>query len=158
MGSSLYVGEELAERRGEVAQTLVVDALKRQGGELLGQSPAMAQVRRELQVVSESDLTVLISGETGTGKELVARTVHARSRRADQPLVYINCAALPESIAESELFGHRKGAFTGAVADRAGKFEIADNGTMFLDENQGLRMFKFYDSEGNTLTAAQIGN
>ncbi|MCP4603898.1 MAG: nitric oxide reductase transcriptional regulator NorR [Proteobacteria bacterium] len=126
--------EELAERRGEVAQTLVVDALKRHGGELLGQSPAMARLQSELQVVSESDLTVLISGETGTGKELVARTVHARSRRADQPLVYVNCAALPESIAESELFGHRKGAFTGAVADRAGKFEIANDGTLFLDE------------------------
>jgi len=126
--------EELAERRGEVAQTLVVDALKRHGGELLGQSAAMAQLRRELEVVAESDLTVLISGETGTGKELAARTVHARSARARQPLAYVNCAALPEAIAESELFGHRKGAFTGAVADRAGKFEIADGGSLFLDE------------------------
>jgi anaerobic nitric oxide reductase transcription regulator len=77
---------------------------------------------------------VLITGETGTGKELVARTLHAQSRRAEQALVHVNCAALPESIAESELFGHLKGSFTGAISDRAGKFELADGGTLFLDE------------------------
>ncbi len=77
---------------------------------------------------------MLISGETGTGKELVAKAVHQGSPRAANPLVYLNCAALPESVAESELFGHVKGAFTGAISNRSGKFEMADNGTLFLDE------------------------
>lgn len=126
--------EDLANRRGEVARNMVMDALKRQGGELLGRSALMKQLKREIEVVCDSDLSVLVSGETGTGKELVARTIHSRSRRAEQPLAYVNCAALPETIAESELFGHRKGAFTGASSDRAGKFEIADGGTLFLDE------------------------
>ena len=126
--------EARAERTGQVARQLVQEALQSRGGELLGASEAMGLLRKELETVAESDLTVLILGETGTGKELVARSLHARSRRKNQPLVYVNCAALPEAIAESELFGHRKGAFTGAVADRAGKFELAHGGTLFLDE------------------------
>ncbi|MGM0577665.1 MAG: nitric oxide reductase transcriptional regulator NorR [Myxococcota bacterium] len=126
--------EDLAEKRGQVARHLVRDALQRGGGELLGLSPLMRQLREEIGVVAASDLTVLVTGETGTGKELVARTLHARSPRAEQPLVYVNCAALPESIAESELFGHVRGAFTGAHADRMGKLELADGGTLFLDE------------------------
>ncbi|HSV82416.1 MAG TPA: sigma 54-interacting transcriptional regulator, partial [Ramlibacter sp.] len=80
------------------------------------------------------DLTVLVLGETGVGKDLVAQRLHARSARRDRPLVQVNCAALPESLADSELFGHKKGAFTGAVQDREGKFELADGGTLFLDE------------------------
>ena len=94
----------------------------------------MLQLKKEIEIVAASDLNVLISGETGTGKELVAKAVHQGSPRAANPLVYLNCAALPESVAESELFGHVKGAFTGAISNRSGKFEMADNGTLFLDE------------------------
>lgn len=85
-------------------------------------------------MVASSELNVLILGETGVGKELIAKAVHQGSPRASAPLVYLNCAALPESVAESELFGHVKGAFTGAIHNRAGKFELADKGTLFLDE------------------------
>ncbi len=126
--------EQRAERRGQLALQLTREALLSQGGELLGASPALEDLRRDLEKVAASDLTVLVTGETGTGKELVVRTLHARSPRRDQPLVYVNCAALPEAVAESELFGHRRGAFTGAIEDRVGKFELADGGTLFLDE------------------------
>jgi anaerobic nitric oxide reductase transcription regulator len=126
--------EDLAERRGQISRRLVIEALQRGGGEILGQSEVMRALGADIERVAASDLTVLITGETGVGKELVARTLHARSGRAEQALVYINCAALPESIAESELFGHLRGSFTGAVADRAGRFELAHEGTLFLDE------------------------
>lgn len=102
--------------------------------QMIGLSPGMAQLKKEIEIVAASDLNVLISGETGTGKELVAKAIHEGSPRAVSPLVYLNCAALPESVAESELFGHVKGAFTGAISNRSGKFEMADNGTLFLDE------------------------
>lgn len=102
--------------------------------EMIGHSPAMARLRHEIDVVASSELNVLILGETGVGKELIAKAVHGGSQRAKAPLVYLNCAALPESVAESELFGHVKGAFTGAIHNRAGKFELADRGTLFLDE------------------------
>ena len=102
--------------------------------QLMGHSPAMQQLLQEIELVGASDLTVLISGETGVGKELVARALHARSGRAERPLVVVNCAALPDTLVESELFGHVRGAFTGAVQERQGKFEWADGGTLFLDE------------------------
>ncbi|WP_109111994.1 nitric oxide reductase transcriptional regulator NorR, partial [Aeromonas caviae] len=102
--------------------------------EMVGHSPAMARLRHEIDVVASSELNVLILGETGVGKELIAKAVHGGSPRAHAPLVNLNCAALPESVAESELFGHVKGAFTGAIHNRAGKFELADKGTLFLDE------------------------
>ena len=102
--------------------------------EMIGRSPAMDRLRHEIAVVASSELNVLILGETGVGKELIAKAVHQGSPRAKAPLVYLNCAALPESVAESELFGHVKGAFTGAIHNRAGKFELADKGTLFLDE------------------------
>ena len=102
--------------------------------EIIGQSEIMQSLHNEIKVVADTDLNVLILGETGTGKELVAKAVHQGSERKDMPLVYLNCAALPESIAESELFGHVKGAFTGAISNRSGKFELADKGTLFLDE------------------------
>ena len=102
--------------------------------EMIGQSANMQALTHEINVVASTDLNVLILGETGTGKELVAKAVHLGSERKKSPLVYLNCAALPESIAESELFGHVKGAFTGAISHRSGKFELADKGTLFLDE------------------------
>lgn len=104
------------------------------GTEIVGLSGVMQQLKREIDMVAGSDLNVLITGETGVGKELVAKAIHESSSRASQPVVYLNCAALPESVAESELFGHVKGAFTGAIHHRTGKFEMADNGTLFLDE------------------------
>lgn len=102
--------------------------------ELIGQSSAMQALQQEVAVVAPTDLNVLILGETGTGKELIANAIHQGSMRAARPLIYLNCAALPESVAESELFGHVKGAFTGAISHRSGKFEIADKGSLFLDE------------------------
>ncbi len=102
--------------------------------EIVGQSEAIVHLLHELQVVAESDLPALLLGETGVGKELFARRLHQLSRRAAKPLVQVNCAALPESLAESELFGHTKGAFSGAAVDRPGRFEAADGGTLFLDE------------------------
>jgi anaerobic nitric oxide reductase transcription regulator len=101
---------------------------------LQGQSGALKRLIKEIDLVGASELTVLIAGETGVGKELVAHALHACSPRASQPLITLNCAALPETLVESELFGHVRGAFTGAVNDRQGKFELADGGTLFLDE------------------------
>jgi two-component system NtrC family response regulator len=102
--------------------------------ELVGDSPMMQQVKRMIARVAPTNSTVLILGETGTGKELVARAVHDQSARAEMPFVAINCGALPESLIESELFGHRKGSFTGADEHRVGLFEVANGGTIFLDE------------------------
>nr|WP_232539984.1 nitric oxide reductase transcriptional regulator NorR [Azohydromonas aeria] len=102
--------------------------------ELLGRSAAMQRLRREIDTVAATDLTVLVLGETGVGKELVAQRLHAQSLRRERPLVQVNCAALPETLADSELFGHRRGAFTGATQARAGRFQLADGGTLFLDE------------------------
>ena len=102
--------------------------------QLIGHSSAMRRLQQDLATVAASDWPVLISGETGVGKELVAHAVHALSPRADQAFVSINCAALPEHLVESELFGHVRGAFTGAISDRQGKFEQAHQGTLFLDE------------------------
>jgi PAS domain S-box-containing protein len=102
--------------------------------EIVGQSPALTAVLENVARVAETDSTVLITGETGTGKELIARAIHSRSKRKNKPLIKINCAALPTGLVESELFGHEKGAFTGAIAKRVGRFELADGGTIFLDE------------------------
>ena len=102
--------------------------------DLIGQSQRMEYVRRLIAKVAPTESTVLILGETGTGKELVARAVHEQSRRAEMPLVPVNCGALPETLIESELFGHRKGAFTGAEEHRTGLLQVANGGTLFLDE------------------------
>ena len=117
-----------------VVEELTQEALSKDGGELIGDSAAMQRLKQEIQIVASSDLTALVQGETGVGKELVARTIHQQSQRSNGPLVYVNCAALAENLIESELFGHVKGAFTGASQSRAGKFTIADGGTLFLDE------------------------
>ncbi|MDQ3828516.1 MAG: sigma 54-interacting transcriptional regulator [Candidatus Tectomicrobia bacterium] len=103
-------------------------------GEIIGQSRALQEVLRRVEQVAPTDATVLIQGETGTGKELIARAIHRRSRYQDRPLVKVNCATLPAGLVESELFGHEKGAFTGAIARKIGRFELADGGTIFLDE------------------------
>jgi transcriptional regulator with GAF, ATPase, and Fis domain len=103
-------------------------------GDLLGASPAMRELFADLSRIADSDVTVLIEGETGTGKELVAESLHRESRRADLPLVVFDCSAVSPTLVESELFGHERGAFTGAVASRAGVFEQAEGGSIFLDE------------------------
>ncbi|HYQ44863.1 MAG TPA: sigma 54-interacting transcriptional regulator [Polyangiaceae bacterium] len=103
-------------------------------GDLLGASPAMRELFADLARIADSDVTVLIEGETGTGKELVAESLHSQSRRADKPLVVFDCSAVSPTLVESELFGHERGAFTGAVAAREGVFEQADGGSIFLDE------------------------
>jgi len=113
------------------------EELKRAVGneyELIGSSPAMTALREQIMRVAPASASVLVTGENGTGKELVARSIHYYSQRRDKPFVAINCAAIPEELIESELFGHEKGAFTGAVAQKKGKFDLADGGTLFLDE------------------------
>jgi len=126
--------ERSAERQGLIAHDLMRDVQLRQGTEMIGVSSGMQRLRQDVDLVARSDFSVLIMGETGVGKELVARAVHAASSRRNEPMLYVNCAALPESLADSELFGHVRGAFTGATADRPGKFEVASGGTLFLDE------------------------
>ena len=102
--------------------------------DIVGSSEALRRVLREIAKVAPSDSTVLILGETGTGKELLARAIHKRSKRADRAFIGVNCAAIPPSLIASELFGHEKGAFTGATQRRLGRFESANGGTIFLDE------------------------
>jgi PAS domain S-box-containing protein len=113
--------------REEIDKTLMFE-------EVVGASPALAEVLSRVSKVASSDTAVLITGETGTGKELVARAIHRRSRRSSRPFIAVNCAAIPRELAASELFGHEKGAFTGATQGRLGRFELADGGTIFLDE------------------------
>jgi anaerobic nitric oxide reductase transcription regulator len=125
--------------RGIEDQRQLAEVYKRAAGgrgprELIGQSAVHKRMQQEIQLVGNSSLSVLITGETGVGKELVAEAIHMSSPRAQKPLISLNCAALPEMLVESELFGHVKGAFSGAVNGRSGKFELADGGTIFLDE------------------------
>ena len=102
--------------------------------DLIGSSEIMIKVLKEVERVAQSNSPVIITGESGTGKELIARAIHSNSRRKFSPLVSVHCGALTESLLESELFGHEKGAFTGAMYNRKGRFEMADGGTIFLDE------------------------
>ena len=118
---------ENAYLREEVRETSAFDRL-------IGQSDALAKVRQQIELVAPTDASVLVLGETGTGKELVAREIHGSSLRRDRPMIKVNCAAIVPELWESEFFGHVKGSFTGAVKDRSGRFELADEGTLFLDE------------------------
>ncbi|MGI9046127.1 MAG: sigma 54-interacting transcriptional regulator, partial [Burkholderiales bacterium] len=120
--------EESLRQAATVSEPLVA------GTDILGQAPAMQEVFRAIGRLSQSHSTVLINGESGTGKELVARALHRHGPRAQQPFIAINTAAIPKDLLESELFGHERGAFTGAAAQRKGKFELAHGGTIFLDE------------------------
>jgi anaerobic nitric oxide reductase transcription regulator len=129
----IEITESMARHQGFVARDLMREKLHR-SGDLIGRSAAMERLRADIQLVARSDLSVLVFGETGTGKELVAQAIHDASPRRAAPLIQVNCAALPEAVAESELFGHVRGAFTGADRDRPGKFEVARGGTLLLDE------------------------
>jgi len=132
----LVVQRALDRTRLERENRLLREQIQRQYGfdNLVGAGQSMQRVFETMQKVSETDLTVLICGESGTGKELVAQALHNRSSRKDRPFVAVNCAAISRDLVESELFGHEKGAFTGADARRIGRFEAADDGTIFLDE------------------------
>jgi two-component system nitrogen regulation response regulator NtrX len=129
----LVIGNAVRQRRLEVENRALRAHVDRRLT-MIGESYVMAQLREQVAMAAPTHGRVLIHGENGTGKELVARSIHALSRRRGGPFVEVNCAAIPEELIESELFGHVKGAFTGAVADRRGKFEMADGGTLFLDE------------------------
>lgn len=125
---------ERGQLRKENRQLKAVIARSRPAVRMVGDSPQMQQVYRLIERAGPTDKAILIQGESGTGKELVARSLQTQSLRADQPFVTINCAALPEQLVESELFGHEKGSFTGAVGTKPGLFEVADGGTLFIDE------------------------
>src|SRR5688572_10512254 len=129
----LVVGNAVRQRRLE-AENRALRAHVDKRLTMVGESYLMAQLREQIAIAAPTNGRVLIHGENGTGKEMVARGIHALSRRRGGPFVEVNCAAIPEELIESELFGHMKGAFTGAVSDRRGKFELADGGTLFLDE------------------------
>jgi formate hydrogenlyase transcriptional activator len=126
---------------GSLAMLQSSASLSRTGlDEIVGESPALKKVMQQVNLVARTDSTVLILGETGTGKELIARAIHARSRRSARPFIRVNCAAIPASLIATELFGHERGAFTGAMQRRLGRFEAADGGTIFLDEIGELPM------------------
>lgn len=145
----------VAEKRMMTNKTLALEGRLKaaEGGtDMIGETPSMLHVKSLIDKVAPSESTALILGETGTGKELAARRVHDKSRRANMPFVAVNCGALPESLVESELFGHKKGAFTGADAPRKGLLEVANGGTLFLDElgeldkNMQVKLLRFLES------------
>ena len=137
------------EQQNAYLQEEVVEA--KAFGDLVGQSAALRQIVSQIDLVAPTDASVLVLGETGTGKELVAHEIHRRSKRKDKALVRVNCASIPKELYESEFFGHAKGAFTGAIKDRAGRFEAAEGGTLFLDEIGEVPL----DLQGKLLRALQ---
>ncbi len=141
---------EIAHQRRELT---TLRARAASGPELIGSSSAMRELRQTIALAAPSRGRVLVTGESGTGKELIARAVHAQSHRADKPFVKVNCAAIPSELIESELFGHERGAFTGAHQARKGKFELAHGGTLFLDEIGDMRM----EVQAKLLRALQEG-
>jgi len=135
VGTHIALRREIeAHRQSKATIHLLVEEIRSERDSMIGESQALQRVREQIARVAPTDSTVLIQGETGTGKELVARAIHEHSARRERPLVKINCAALPRELVESELFGHEKGAFTGATQQRRGRFELADGGSVFLDE------------------------
>jgi formate hydrogenlyase transcriptional activator len=135
VGTHIALRREIeAHRKSKATIRELVDDSRMRAESMVGESPALGRVRAQIAQVAPTDSTVLIQGETGTGKELVARAIHDGSKRRERPLVRINCAALPRELVESELFGHEKGAFTGALQQRRGRFELADGGSLLLDE------------------------
>src|SRR6185436_3687936 len=132
----LLIDRALEQRRLLIENILLKEEFQRNYGipKIIGESTGMQTVGREIQRVAPTDATVLITGESGTGKEVFSRAVHQLSPRRDKPFVTVNCAAIPQSLIENELFGHEKGSYTGAFSRKIGKFELADQGTMFLDE------------------------
>ncbi|HKG91702.1 MAG TPA: sigma 54-interacting transcriptional regulator [Gemmatimonadaceae bacterium] len=135
---SAYLFRELQQYKDrlQVENAYLQEEIRAERGfeEIIGQSPALKAVLRKVKQVAGVDTTVLLTGETGTGKELIARAIHALSPRSDRPMIKVNCGAIPQGIVESELFGHERGAFTGALQRRIGRFELADTGTLFMDE------------------------
>ena len=130
----LITTKNALERKTLVQETKVLKKKVASKFQMIGESDAIQRVREMIHKVAPTDARVLITGANGTGKEVVARLIHAESSRSAQPLIEVNCAAIPSELIESELFGHVKGSFTGAIKDKAGKFEQADGGTLFLDE------------------------
>src|SRR5262249_8024418 len=130
VGDALEIGRRMHEPSPATERAAAPET----GGQLVGTCPAMRQVYKDIGLVAAHDFPVIITGESGTGKELVARAVHEHSNRAARPFLALNTAAIPEALLESELFGHEKGAFTGAHGQRVGKFEQCHGGTLFLDE------------------------
>lgn len=126
--------DQLISRQQQQVKYLQSHQIEAQFGKLIGKSPEMEAVYRAISMVLENDVTVLIEGETGTGKDLIATAIHTQSKRKSAPLITLNCGAIPKELIESELFGHEKGAFTGAAEEKLGKFELAHGGTLFLDE------------------------
>jgi DNA-binding NtrC family response regulator len=141
------------ERRALSARLRALEAAEGADDEMVGGSPAIQEVREKIAKVAGTSVRVLVTGESGTGKELVARAIHRSSKRANGPFVKVNCAAIPAELIESELFGHERGAFTGAVQAKRGRFELADGGTLFLDEIGDMSL----EAQATVLRALQTG-
>jgi two-component system nitrogen regulation response regulator NtrX len=149
----LVTVKNAVERRALNARVRALEAAEGSAEDMLGESEAIEEVRRKVSKVAGTGVRVLITGESGTGKELVARAIHRSSKRANGPFVKVNCAAIPSELIESELFGHERGAFSGAIQQKRGRFELADGGTLFLDEIGDMSI----DAQAKVLRVLQTG-